>query len=112
MPDIKGCRKPSGSLSNGLLCWNRRWSTAPISMKIPAHALGHNERLEFLGDAVLDFIVADKLYQDFPDLSEGEMTRLRAALVRAGYARPHGQEYQARRFSLYGEGGGIERRTE
>lgn len=43
---------------------------------------GHNERLEFLGDAVLDFIVAEKLYQDFPDVSEGEMTRLRAALVR------------------------------
>jgi len=43
---------------------------------------GHNERLEFLGDAVLDFIVADKLYRDFPDLAEGEMTKLRAALVR------------------------------
>jgi ribonuclease-3 len=40
-----------------------------------------NERLEFLGDAVLDFIVAEKLYQDFPDISEGQMTRLRAALV-------------------------------
>ena len=36
----------------------------------------------FRSDAVLDFIVADKLYQDFPVLSEGEMTRLRAALVR------------------------------
>jgi ribonuclease-3 len=43
---------------------------------------GHNERLEFLGDAVLGFIVAEKLYQDFPDLNEGEMTRLRSALVR------------------------------
>lgn len=48
----------------------------------PAYVAGHNERLEFLGDAVLDFIVADKLYQDFPDLTEGEMTKLRAALVR------------------------------
>jgi ribonuclease-3 len=48
----------------------------------PDNALGHNERLEFLGDAVLDFIVADKLYQEFPDLAEGEMTRLRATLVR------------------------------
>ncbi|MFH1646361.1 MAG: ribonuclease III [Chloroflexota bacterium] len=43
---------------------------------------GHNERLEFLGDAVLDFIVAEKLFRDFPDLAEGEMTKLRAALVR------------------------------
>ena len=43
--------------------------------------LSHNERLEFLGDAILGMVVAEKLYQDFPDLSEGEMTKLRAALV-------------------------------
>jgi ribonuclease-3 len=48
----------------------------------PGYALSHNERLEFLGDAVLDCIVADKLYRDFPEFTEGEMTRLRAALVR------------------------------
>jgi ribonuclease-3 len=48
----------------------------------PAFVSGHNERLEFLGDAVLGFIVAEKLYRDFPDLSEGEMTKLRSALVR------------------------------
>jgi len=48
----------------------------------PGTAAGHNERLEFLGDAVLDFVVAGKLYRDFPDLSEGQMTRLRSALVR------------------------------
>jgi ribonuclease III len=47
-----------------------------------ARSTGHNERLEFLGDAVLDLIVADKLYQDFPDITEGDMTRLRASLVR------------------------------
>ena len=47
----------------------------------PDFALASNERLEFLGDAVLGLIIAEKLYQDFPQLSEGEMTRLRAALV-------------------------------
>lgn len=41
-----------------------------------------NERLEFLGDAVLGLVVAERLYQDFPHSAEGEMTRLRAALVR------------------------------
>lgn len=41
-----------------------------------------NERLEFLGDAVLDMVVATRLYLDFPHFSEGEMTRLRAILVR------------------------------
>ncbi|MFC1977638.1 ribonuclease III [Chloroflexota bacterium] len=48
----------------------------------PDFALASNERLEFLGDAVLGLIVAEKLYQDFPHLDEGEMTKLRAALVR------------------------------
>jgi ribonuclease-3 len=47
----------------------------------PGATPGSNERLEFLGDAVLGFIVAEKLYQDFPDLAEGEMTRIRSVLV-------------------------------
>ncbi|MFC1846671.1 ribonuclease III [Chloroflexota bacterium] len=40
-----------------------------------------NERLEFLGDAVLGAAIAEKLYQFLPDAAEGEMTRLRATLV-------------------------------
>jgi ribonuclease-3 len=41
----------------------------------------HNQRLEFLGDAVLDFLVAAWLYRAYPDFSEGPLTRLRAILV-------------------------------
>ncbi len=41
-----------------------------------------NERLEFLGDAVLNFIVAEKLYEEFPRLPEGVLTEIRASLVR------------------------------
>lgn len=48
----------------------------------PGVTSASNERLEFLGDAVLGLAVAEKLYSDFPHFSEGEMTRLRAALVR------------------------------
>ena len=48
----------------------------------PGFASVSNERLEFLGDAILGFVVAEKLYQDFPDLAEGEMTKLRSVLVR------------------------------
>ena len=48
----------------------------------PQFTASSNERLEFLGDAVLGLVVAEKLYQDFPNFTEGEMTRLRAALVR------------------------------
>lgn len=44
--------------------------------------IGDNERLEFLGDAVLDFLVAAWLYKHYPEKAEGELTRLRSALVR------------------------------
>ena len=43
--------------------------------------LGCNERLEFLGDAILGFLVAEALFRAFPDKPEGEITRLRAELV-------------------------------
>lgn len=45
-------------------------------------SLRHNERLEFLGDAVLDYIVARLLFLRYPDMPEGDLTRLRSALVR------------------------------
>lgn len=41
----------------------------------------HNERLEFLGDAVLGAVIAETLYRRFPDASEGDLSRLRASLV-------------------------------
>jgi ribonuclease-3 len=44
-------------------------------------ALEDNERLEFLGDAVLDFLVGDWLYHRYPEMAEGELTRVRSALV-------------------------------
>jgi ribonuclease-3 len=42
----------------------------------------NNERLEFLGDGILDFVIADALYHRFPELPEGDLSRLRANLVR------------------------------
>ena len=45
--------------------------------------LSHNERLEFLGDAVLELIVTDHLYNKYPDRDEGELTAYRSALVNA-----------------------------
>ena len=47
----------------------------------PKWPLPHNERLEFLGDAVLELAVTEELYDRFPDYPEGQLTVLRAALV-------------------------------
>jgi len=46
-----------------------------------ANRITHNERLEFLGDSILGFVVADYLYRNYPSRLEGELTRMRAELV-------------------------------
>jgi len=47
----------------------------------PDFNLSDNKRLEFLGDAILNFIVAERLYREFPTLPEGDLTEIRASLV-------------------------------
>ena len=47
----------------------------------PDSSTGHNERLEFLGDAVLEIVVTEYLYLNFPDTAEGDLTNWRASLV-------------------------------
>lgn len=47
-----------------------------------SHNAHHNERLEFLGDSVVNFVVAALLYQRFADIDEGDLSRLRASLVK------------------------------
>lgn len=49
----------------------------------PDFHLNHNERLEFLGDAVLELVVTEELYKKYPDKPEGELTNWRASLVNA-----------------------------
>ncbi|NIG98472.1 MAG: ribonuclease III [Serratia symbiotica] len=55
----------------------------------------HNERLEFLGDSILSFVIANALYQRFPHIDEGDMSRMRATLVRG-----HTLAEMAREFDL------------
>lgn len=47
----------------------------------PSWDVPHNERLEFLGDAVLELVVTENLFGDYPDYTEGELTSIRAAVV-------------------------------
>jgi ribonuclease-3 len=52
----------------------------------------HNERLEFLGDSVLNLIISAELYDRFPQLAEGDLTRLRASLVREPALAAHARQ--------------------
>ncbi len=79
----------------------------------PEAALEDNERLEFLGDAVLDFVVGAYLYHHFPEMNEGELTSLRAALVQAKALATFARELDLGSFLRLGygeaENGGRER---
>ncbi len=70
----------------------------------PKSALESNERLEFLGDSVLGFIIADDLYAQWPRLTEGEMTALRAQLVSSRALASVAKEMGLGRFLRMGQG--------
>jgi ribonuclease III len=54
----------------------------------------NNERLEYLGDAILGFVIADIIYHKFPNAKEGELTRIRASLVKGEKLAEIGREIQ------------------
>ncbi len=60
-----------------------------------AHEMGggqqHNQRLEFLGDAVLQLVITTRLYEEFPDLGEGPLTQARAQMVNRSMLAQHGR---------------------
>jgi ribonuclease-3 len=76
-------------------------------------SLEDNERLEFLGDAVLDFLVGAWLYNRFPEMPEGNLTRLRSALVRTENLADFAVSINLGKVMLLGrgesEGGGRDR---
>lgn len=81
----------------------------------PSFPLDDNERLEFLGDAVLDFVVGDYLYHRFPEMKEGELTWLRASLVKGETLAQFARKISLGNFLLLGKGeeesGGRERNS-
>ncbi len=81
----------------------------------PLFPLDDNERLEFLGDAVLDFVVGDYLYHRFPEMKEGELTWLRSSLVKGETLARFARKLSLGNFLLMGKGeeesGGRERNS-
>ena len=81
-------KAPRGEAPEGLADLERRLGYSFANPALASQALTHrsfgtphNERLEFLGDGLLNCAVATLLYERFPDLPEGDLSRLRAALV-------------------------------
>jgi ribonuclease-3 len=69
-----------------------------------SYAPEHNERLEFLGDSVLGCVIAKHLYDSYPQLSEGELSRLRSNLVREETLATLAQQLELGRHLKLGEG--------
>jgi ribonuclease-3 len=69
-----------------------------------SYGANHYERPEFLGDAILGFIIADELYQRFPKASEGQMTRLRSNLVKGKTLAILAQQLSLGEYLLLGSG--------
>jgi ribonuclease-3 len=64
----------------------------------------NNERLEFLGDSILGFVIAQKLYDIFPEASEGVLSRLRASLVNQGSLAELARKHHLGDYLLLGSG--------
>ncbi len=81
MIDWGSCQKILGIAFNNETLLEQAFVHSSYLNENPDFTLPDNERLEFLGDAILDFIVAERLYREFPKLPEGELTEIRASLV-------------------------------
>ena len=78
-------------------------------------ATQHNERLEFLGDSILNFTIAEALYHQFPRCNEGELSRMRATLVREPTLAILARQFELGDYMLLGSGelksGGFRRES-
>ncbi|WP_421865641.1 ribonuclease III [Motiliproteus sp.] len=90
-------------------------SLAQLALTHRSCGARNNERLEFLGDSILNFVIADDLFERFPDAKEGQLSRLRARLVKGVTLAELAEEMQLKEFLLLGAGelksGGFNRRS-
>jgi ribonuclease-3 len=79
------------------------WVHEAPQEQVPA-SRRHNEQFEFLGDAVLGFLISDALVQHFPDWPEGSLHRLKAHLVSAAHLSKVAERMELGRFLVMGRG--------
>ena len=90
--------------SLGITPRNEKWYLQAIthrSKKKSEENKGDNERLEFLGDALISLVVADYLFSKFPDKDEGYLTQLRAKIVSRNYLNKLAKKLQLDEFIIY-----------
>ena len=90
--------------SLGITPRDEKWYLQAIthrSKKKSEENKGDNERLEFLGDALISLVVADYLFSKFPDKDEGYLTQLRAKIVSRNYLNKIAKKLQLDQFIIY-----------
>lgn len=84
-----------------------------IALTHRSHSADNNERLEFLGDAALDLVISELLYQSYSEQTEGSLSRMRSSLVKGGTLAELAKELDVGGYLILGKGentsGGRER---
>lgn len=115
MPDIDDLQERLGLRFNNQALLRQALTHRSYLNENPQAPHSDNERLEFLGDALLDFVVAEYLFDHYPNLREGDLTNLRAALVKASTLAGFAREIELGKYLLLGRGeaagGGRHRRS-
>ncbi len=97
-------RQPADRLSNTLAYEFTDRELLDVALTHRSAGGSHNERLEFLGDTILGFVIAEALYGRFPDADEGQLSRLRAGLVRRDSLAPLARGLQLGQYLQLGPG--------
>jgi ribonuclease-3 len=93
----------------------KKASFLKVALTHRSHSEENNERLEFLGDSIVNFVIADALYQQFPEAQEGELSRWRATLINRDTLADLAREFDVGRYLHLGPGelrsGGSQRES-
>ena len=103
-PDIKELQQKLGYKFKNESFLLRALSHSSYYNENHATCDGSNERLEFLGDSVLGFITAENFFKNYTDFPEGDLTKLRAAMVCEKSLASFAREIQLGKYLMLGKG--------
>ena len=104
MTDLKAFEKILGVIFKDRALLTQALTHRSYLNENPEISGGHNERLEFLGDAVLELVITEYIYEKFPEKPEGELTSLRASLVNSNMLGAVASELDFNNFLLLSRG--------